>query len=324
MKFLDFIKSTARDFKDVFNFKKAFKDEEVKFRLLTTLKIFAIPLLSFIASTLVISTMTNVNLLFFKVNGYDKFPFFQNLYYEFITKKIFDILPFVGIFLIAVLFTGLYVSSLITRPFKLIGDYCEGFCNGQKVSYDPGFFTDLKLLSRFSEWFFSSIDIFYKNGQKLKMDVPRKFTKIHKPVFENSFFLHYSIFLVFISISSSVLGYVMSLEVYYDVVDLAYRTLRPSAPVTAFLNEQAELFESLQIMVVFFNGFLSIALMFDLYSKVAGASFGFFATMRSFIKGSYDSRVHLVGYYYIRPHSRKLNKYLDKVQKDFAEKEIEG
>lgn len=320
VKMIKFIKSLLLDVKNVFNFKKAFKDEEVKFRLVTTLKIFAIPLLSMIASYFIITTMLNVNLLFFKVNGYDKFPQFQTLYYEFITKKIFDILPVIGLFLIAVLFSGLYVSYLLIRPFKIIGDYCEGFCNGLKVSYDPGFFTDLKLLSRFSEWFFSSIDIFYKNGQKLVMDVPRKFTRIHKPVFENNFFLQYSIFLVIISTSSSIFTYALSIEIYSDVVDLAYRTLNPSASVSVFLNEQANLFESIQVIVICINAIMSMALILDLYSKVAGASFGFFATMRSFIKGNYDSRVHLVGYYYIRPHSRKLNKYLDKVQKDFKEK----
>ena len=55
-----------------------------------------------------------------------------------------------------------------------------------------------------------------------------------------------------------------------------------------------------------------------LYQKVSGAAFGFFSTMRSFAKGNYNTRVHLIGYTHIRQHGRALNKYLDFIQKKIA------
>ena len=57
---------------------------------------------------------------------------------------------------------------------------------------------------------------------------------------------------------------------------------------------------------------------FHLYAKVSGAAFAIFSTMRSYMKGNYSSRVHLVGYSYLRDYTRKLNKYLDYVQNYFA------
>ena len=47
-----------------------------------------------------------------------------------------------------------------------------------------------------------------------------------------------------------------------------------------------------------------------LYNKVSGAAFAYFATMRSFMKGKFSSRVHLIGYSYVRNYGRDLNRYL--------------
>jgi hypothetical protein len=67
-----------------------------------------------------------------------------------------------------------------------------------------------------------------------------------------------------------------------------------------------------------------IALGFHLYEKVSGAAFGIFSTMRSFMKGNRFSRVHLVGYAYIRDYTRKFNKYLDYMQNNFDKDKPKG
>jgi hypothetical protein len=67
--------------------------------------------------------------------------------------------------------------------------------------------------------------------------------------------------------------------------------------------------------------FSYILLGLHLYSKVSGAAFGIFSTMRSFMKGNYSSRVHLVGFAHIREYTRKLNKYLDYIQNNFTKEQ---
>ncbi|MBC75544.1 MAG: hypothetical protein CME64_05955 [Halobacteriovoraceae bacterium] len=57
-----------------------------------------------------------------------------------------------------------------------------------------------------------------------------------------------------------------------------------------------------------------------LYGKVNGAVFGFFSTMRAFMKGDHKARVHLLGYNHIRPFGRAFNQYLKWVENNFKEK----
>ena len=82
--------------------------------------------------------------------------------------------------------------------------------------------------------------------------------------------------------------------------------------------------DDLVILSIVLVAFSYLALGFHLYDKVSGAAFGIFSTMRSFMKGNYFSRVHLVGYAYIRDYTRKLNKYLDHIQNNFDKQKPKG
>ena len=54
------------------------------------------------------------------------------------------------------------------RPFKSIGKYCEDKMNDKKNYYEPDFFSDLKLLTSFSVYFFSKIDQATIKGKLMK------------------------------------------------------------------------------------------------------------------------------------------------------------
>jgi hypothetical protein len=60
-----------------------------------------------------------------------------------------------------------------------------------------------------------------------------------------------------------------------------------------------------------------------LYHGVAAPAFAVFATMRAFLKGSYNQRVHLIGFPALRLQTRKLNKYLDWVDRNLVQKKGE-
>ena len=74
-------------------------------------------------------------------------------------------------------------------------------------------------------------------------------------------------------------------------------------------------------MTIVFNIFTYLIFFYYLYGKVSIPAFGIFATMRSFISGRYASRVHLIGYPYIRNYTRTLNKYLDDLEKNYITKD---
>jgi signal transduction histidine kinase len=105
------------------------------------------------------------------------------------------------------------------------------------------------------------------------------------------------------------------------MVELATKTLRDQKGVTSYFTQQMFILDEIVIMTVTLIVLCYTLLGLHLYAKVSGAAFGIFSTMRAFMKGNYSSRVHLVGFSYVREYTRKLNKYLDYIQNNFTKEQ---
>ena len=136
--------------------------------------------------------------------------------------------------------------------------------------------------------------------------------------------LHFGILLVIISICSTLFIIENAQAVFQNMIELANRTLKHQSSVSKFLGQQSFILDDLVIMTVELITTAYIILGFHLYSKVSGAAFGIFSTMRAFMKGNHFSRVHLVGYAHVRDSTRKLNKYLDYVQNNLDKDKTKG
>ncbi len=101
------------------------------------------------------------------------------------------------------------------------------------------------------------------------------------------------------------------------LITLALETIGSKKAVIAeFIMNQSSIFNTTVTLAVILTSIGYITLSFHLYSKVSGAVFAYFATMRSFMRGNHEARVHLIGYAHIRPHGRAFNKYLDLVARE--------
>ena len=221
-------------------------------------------------------------------------------YFEFIFVGLLDFLPYFCGFLILNYFIGSYIGGLLLRPFTLIASYCEAELNGEKGNYNQDFFSDLKILTTFSDYFFNTLQSAKLNGTLKKIAVPDKYTRIHKPVFEYGFFLQYLSLILISSICAAFALFFITTNMHAKIVQLSIETLSVGADKNYFFMQQKEILETLVLIVLAFHVVLYVILAFNLYSKVSTPAFAIFATMRSFLKGSYSNRVHLLGYNFIK------------------------
>ena len=297
---------------------KILSDEEKQFKIGMGFKFLGVSFVCTLSVLLFTYLLIRIDLIFFVANGFPGALEFQDAFFDYVYSSIYERLLWVlsaGCFTFAL---GYYISGVMLRPFKVIGQYCEDKMSDKKNYYTPDFFSDLKLLTSFSVFFFSKVDEASIKGKLSVSDVPAHFTRIHKPMFEASFFFNYLLIIAIFALMSSVGIVILNIEIRDQIYELARKFLANNHQVNYFLDEQ---FIIADIAVYFFI-VLHLVLYFflgvHLYAKVATPAFAVFATMRSYLKGNYHNRVHLIGYYYLRHDCRKINKYLEHVQKNLT------
>ncbi len=299
--------------KTIIELKRAFKTEESRFILFTGLKVSGISFFISVFINLLMLEVMRLNYAFFKAHGFPDFGG-QTPFYDYLFSEVLENVYFLFGFHIILFFIGTYVGWIILRPFKTIGDYCEQVLENPNTVYKADEFSTYKLLTRFSEFFFEYLRESRKRGEILANSIPPQYSRIHKPVTDKIFMLHFGILLVIISIGSALFTIQNTSSLFENMVTLASKTLPRSQNGELFFARQMFIIDDAIVLTIILVALGYIGLGFHLYDKVSGAAFGIFSTMRSYMKGNYFSRVHLVGYAYLREYTRKLNKYLDYVQ----------
>lgn len=293
-------------------------DEEQMFKLGMGLKFFAVSLVCAFSVLLFTYLLVQIDLIFFIAHGFPGAIEFKDAFFEFVYSSLNEEIAWSLVLGMVIFFTGYYLSGVMLRPFKAIGQYCEDKMDNKKNYYEPDFFSDLKLLTSFSVFFFSKIDEAKIREKLSDVEIPDHFTGIHKPNFEKNFFFNYFFVVVILGLVSSLSIIVLNLEVREQIFQLSSKFLMHNKQAEFFLEEQ---FMVANIGVYFLVGMhlvLYVLLGIHMYAKVATPSFAVFATMRSFLRGNYHNRIHLIGFYYLRSDCRKINKYLDHVQKSLT------
>jgi hypothetical protein len=299
--------------------KKLFRKEDSRFLLTTGLKFSLVFLFVTAFLVYILWIMISLNNIFFEAHGYMGIDDFRSAYLNFVTSSLWDSINFVLGFFILLFILGVYIGTILIRPFKTIGEYAAVATEDGSAEFNPEPFSDFRVLNRFSDFFFRYLKDVERNKKLSSNTIPSTFSRIHQPVFDKIFFLHFSMLISIIFILVGAFISFSTVEIQSKIVSLAISSFKSSnLEVKHFLSNQNHIFESLMFTSLALTGVIYTAMAFHFYAKVSGAAFGFFATMRSFMKGNYHARVHLVEYRHVRPYGRMLNKYLDYIQKNYS------
>ncbi len=301
-----------------------FRSEDSKFLLFTGIKITTISLFTFFCSFYFLLQVLRLNFVFFEAKGYPKLEVLEQAWFDSVIGESLENLIYIFFFHVFLFFIGIYVGHIILRPFRAIGDYCKEVLENPNAVYKVDDFSTYKLLTHFSEFFFEYLRESRKRGVILANSIPPQYNGIHKPVYDKVFIFHFVFLLLIVGISSTVFIIETINSIYGSMIELALKTLKYDPSVSDFFLKQNFIYDQIVFITIGMTIFLYLVLGLHLYSSVSGAAFGIFATMRSFMKGNYFSRVHLIGYSYIREHTRVLNKYLDYIQNNYDKESPKG
>lgn len=297
-------------------FKKLFKTEDTRFIMMVGFKVSGISIVISGGVYWFIFQIMKLNHAFFRSHGLTVYGEDQT-FYDHLIKEALENIPVLFAFHVFLFFIGTYVGWLILRPFRTISEYCDQVIENPDSEYKVDEFSTYNLLTRFSEFFFEFLRDARKKNTLAPNAIPPQYSKIHNPVFDKIFMFHFGLLLIIIAISSAVFIIENSTSIFENMVELATKSLQNQKSVSKYFTDQLTLIDDIVGMTITLISISYIVLGIHLYEKVSGAAFGIFSTMRSFMKGNYSSRVHLVGFAYVRDYTRRLNKYLDYVQSKF-------
>jgi len=300
-------------------FKKLFQSPESRFMLGVAFKVWSI---SFVAEVIVgylLYTNVRLNFYFFRAHGYEGIDELKSAYFENVLLDAIEYIPYILIFHVAIFFTGLYIGYLMLRPFRRIAKYCTLAIQDSSVALKMEEFSSYRLLTRFSEFFFDHITECRRKGKLEVRDVPSSYMGIHGPVFDGLFLVHFAFFLVIIVIVSVLVTMQFASEIHLNTIQIAIKMIKANPKMIAsFFKDQSFMIDEMWFLSAGIVISLHVVMGLHLYNQVSGAAFGIFATMRSFLKGNFQSRIHLVGYSYLRESTRNINKYLEWISKNVS------
>lgn len=299
---------------------KTFRDDAAQYRFSVALRMVGNLLLTIVFCAFLLHLFIKINILYFEANGFPRLDVMREAFMDYVYGQASSHILFLVGFLLFYFFLGIYIAELTMRPFRLVADHCQAMIDKKDVSYNPGFYSDLQLMTNFCDFFFNASKTMEMNKDLIPVSIPERYKNIHRPVFERSFYLHYSTFIMISSLITVTALFFIASDMYESVITLAVSYLKQKNLSDSFLVGQAELYTSAITIALIVHFFLAFLLTIRIHSQVATPAFAIFSTLRSYLKGQYHARVHLIGSYFLRPECRVLNQYLDYLEENYSDK----
>ena len=126
--------------------------------------------------------------------------------------------------------------------------------------------TDHRLLIMFCDFFFSATEQMIVENKFKQCSVPERFTKIHKPVYDWSFFMSYFLIILALTVLSIIGVITIDTGIREQIIELSTNFLKATPSVKYFLSEQFVVFDLVVFLLISFHVAIHFSFGFYLYS----------------------------------------------------------
>ncbi len=295
------------------------KRDDYQFYLETGLKNMVVPAVVLGIVFFVLYLIMELNSLFFLSSNYLGQVQLKDDFMAVFMGPIVDLIPLIALHFLVFFLLGLWMGRSLLRPFTKIKNYCELFVESQGRTEVPLELSEFPLLEKMVKFFFQvqRDEVLSEDGRpKSRVIIPEEFSRIHGPFLNGRYYLNFFVYILVLCTFSALSIFFMTGELYEGFVEVAVNYLHTDYPkVSFFLQSQSSILEHLTLFsaILLALGYFGLSVHF--YSKISTPAFGIFSSMRSYLKGQKNARVHLVGFRYLREQTREINRCLDWLQK---------
>lgn len=294
-------------------YRQLFNTQDSKFFLSTAVKLSMIPVISFGMVIYSLWMVMEMNFNFFVANGFASSDLFKEAFYDRILLDIYQYIPIFAGIVLGVFLTGLFISWLVLRTFKIIQTHSISSMNGDESEFEAPGLLKAKVISQVTRLFFKYIEIYKIEKKRPRIKIPNKLEKMTSPPLDKVFFIQYGLIISIVCMITNLTIYTFTNELYQQIVAVGIDLLEGNRIVVKFLSAEKNILFNIYAFSIGANILLYALISKNIIKAIDGVSFGFSRDMIKIIQGEHDTRLRPR---YSDPGKRlanAVNDYLDSV-----------
>lgn len=278
--------------KELFDVKEGlFKSQDSKYFLFTAFKLTAVPTAAFTFVFYSLWSVLEMNYNFFVANGFARGELFKEAFVDKVLLNITEYFWYFGFTVAGVFMFGLGVAYFALRPFKEIEYFAIESLEEDDLEFELDQIKSKKIIYQAAKVLFDYLYIVRNQIKGEKIHIPKTLSKMKKPSTDKVFILQYTLLMTIVCLSTSVLLFTFTNDIYEEIVRAGLTLLNGSKTVATFMQLQQGTINSIYVLAMTVNTTLYIFLARNLIKSVDGVSYAFARDIIQIVKGASEKRI---------------------------------
>ncbi len=267
-----------------------FQSQDSQYFLKTSLRLSLIPLATMALMAYSLAVFMDMNYHFFVSRGLSaseeiRWAFVENLFAQQLEN-----LPWVGVFMVFVMFMGFFMAHLVLRPFNRVAQMCKDALEGIAPDAHLEAMTKRQLVVRASLCLIHYLQQVDEDGET-DYQIPADLEAIRAPIFDKVFYFQYAL-CTFILWGTTAAAIMFSLnDLHLDIAQTAVGLLKSDQEMGSFLMAQHASVNFIALCCAVFSFGLYAFFAHHFVRDVDGASYAYLRDIRDVVSGDHTRRM---------------------------------
>jgi hypothetical protein len=268
--------------------KGLFTTQDSKFTLKTALLVTSVPVLMIAMVVYSIWLLLSMNYSYFRASGFPLDNNSLNDFINYVAQSQLEYLPFVGLFIVAVFFIGIFLSYIILRPFAQLSEMCEEIKNarGEKIKIIG--LSKKKVLIKIGDFLCKYAESCKNNT---KIEIPDEIQKIKGPMMDVVYYFQFFCIMLILNLVTIGSIYVFTEQLQNAIVETAVATLNAPKGMSVFLSSQKEVFDLIILVPSVVSCLIYVLLSRLIINKVQGVTYAYVRDICDVARGNTKRRL---------------------------------
>lgn len=268
-----------------------FKSQDSKYFIFTAFKLTVVPVIAFTFVFYSLWTVIEMNYNFFVANGFASGDMFKEAFVDRILSNITNYFWYFLFTVSGVYMFGLGIAYFALRPFQEIENFANESLDEPDLEFELDQIKSKKIIYQGAKLLFDYLYLVRNQIKGEKIQIPKSLSKMKKPSMDKVFLMQYFLLITIVCISTSILLFTFTNDIYEEIVKACLTLLNGSKIVATFMQQQGGILNTIYGLAMTINIVLYFFLSRNIIKSVDGVSYAFTRDIVALVKGDKNKRI---------------------------------